>query len=136
MIGLKTWDLLLTTISNDARVQIEDLNIFHLVATASAVPRLNSRLASSRDDNFISRRDVVTAVTKTTQRHIWTWCVHFGCQIQEISFAVIIRIRAPSASKEHWGPIQQKFFWLEFWFEKSLEFWLEIPHTKKMFRNG
>ena len=25
---------------------------------------------------------------------------------------------------------------LEFWLEKSLEFWLEIPHTKKVFKNG
>ena len=27
-------------------------------------------------------------------------------------------------------------FWLEFWPEKSLEFWLEIPYTKKKFKNG
>ena len=26
-------------------------------------------------------------------------------------------------------------FWLEFRLEKSLEFWLEIPHTLKMFKN-
>ena len=26
-------------------------------------------------------------------------------------------------------------FWLEFWLEKLLEFWLEIPYTKKMFKN-
>ena len=25
---------------------------------------------------------------------------------------------------------------LEFWLEKSLEFWLEIPHTKNNFKNG
>ena len=24
----------------------------------------------------------------------------------------------------------------EFWLEKQLEFWLEIPNTKKMFKNG
>ena len=29
-----------------------------------------------------------------------------------------------------------EIFWLEFWPEKSLEFWLEIPYTKKMFKNG
>ena len=27
-------------------------------------------------------------------------------------------------------------FWLEFRLEKPLEFWLEIPYTKKMFKNG
>ena len=27
-------------------------------------------------------------------------------------------------------------FWLEFRPEKPLEFWLEIPHTKKTFKNG
>ena len=32
--------------------------------------------------------------------------------------------------------IQQKFFWLEFRLEKPLEFWLEIPYTKKKFKNG
>ena len=26
-------------------------------------------------------------------------------------------------------------FWLEFWLEKPLEIWLEIPYTKKMFKN-
>ena len=31
-----------------------------------------------------------------------------------------------------WGAIQEKFFWRE----KSLEFWLEIPYTRKMFKNG
>ena len=31
-----------------------------------------------------------------------------------------------------WEAIQYKKFWLE----KSLEFWLEIPYTKKMFKNG
>ena len=25
-------------------------------------------------------------------------------------------------------------FWLEFWLEKSLQFWIEIPYTKKMFK--
>ena len=25
---------------------------------------------------------------------------------------------------------------LNFWLEKSLKFWLEIPHTKKLFKNG
>ena len=27
-------------------------------------------------------------------------------------------------------------FWLEFSLEKSLELWLEIPYTKKTFKNG
>ena len=30
----------------------------------------------------------------------------------------------------------RKHFWLQFRLEKSLEFWLEIPHNKKMFKNG
>ena len=34
------------------------------------------------------------------------------------------------------GPNSIENFWLEFWLEKSLEFWLEIPHTKKMLKNG
>ena len=29
------------------------------------------------------------------------------------------------------GPNSIENFWLEFWLEKSLEFWLEIPYTKK-----
>ena len=32
-------------------------------------------------------------------------------------------------------PIQLKKFWLEYWLEKSLEFWLDIHYTIKMFKN-
>ena len=32
--------------------------------------------------------------------------------------------------------IQQERFWLEFWLEKSLEFWLEISYTKKIGKTG
>ena len=34
------------------------------------------------------------------------------------------------------GPDSIEKFWLEFLLEKSLEFWLEYPDTKKMFKNG
>ena len=34
------------------------------------------------------------------------------------------------------GPNSIETFWLEFWLEKSLEFWLEIPYTEKVFKNG
>ena len=34
------------------------------------------------------------------------------------------------------GPNSVEKFWLEFWLEKSLEFCLEIPYTKKMLKNG
>ena len=34
------------------------------------------------------------------------------------------------------GPNSTEKFWLEFRLEKSLEFWLEIPYTKEMFKNG
>ena len=34
------------------------------------------------------------------------------------------------------GPNSIEKFRLEFWLEKSLEFWLEIPYTMKMFKNG
>ena len=34
------------------------------------------------------------------------------------------------------GTNSVEIFWLEFWLEKSLEFWLVIPRTKKMFKNG
>ena len=30
------------------------------------------------------------------------------------------------------GPNSIEKFWLEFWLEKPLEFWLDIPYTKKM----
>ena len=33
------------------------------------------------------------------------------------------------------GPNSIEIFWLEFWLEKPLEFWLEISYTKKMFKN-
>ena len=52
------------------------------------------------------------------------------------SAAVFLSMTA-SASDRVWGPIQMKKFWLEFWLEKSLEFWPEIllHCTKKMFIN-
>ena len=34
------------------------------------------------------------------------------------------------------GPNSIEKCWLEFWLEKPLEFWLQIPCTKKMFKNG
>ena len=34
------------------------------------------------------------------------------------------------------GPNSIEKCWLEFWLEKSLEFWLEITHTKKLIKNG
>ena len=34
------------------------------------------------------------------------------------------------------GPNSIEKIWLEFRLEKPLEFWLEIPYTKKMFKNG
>ena len=34
-------------------------------------------------------------------------------------------------SKRPRGPIQLKILWLQFWLEKPLELWLEIPYTKK-----
>ena len=34
------------------------------------------------------------------------------------------------------GPNSIEIFWLEFWIEKPLEFWLEIVFTEKMFTNG
>ena len=34
------------------------------------------------------------------------------------------------------GPNSIEKVWLEFWLEKSLEFWLEVPHNKKMFKIG
>ena len=39
-------------------------------------------------------------------------------------------------SEARLGPNSIEKFWLEFRLEKLLEFWLEIPHTKKMFKNG
>ena len=34
------------------------------------------------------------------------------------------------------GTNLMEIFWLEFWLEKPLNFWLEIPSTKKMLKNG
>ena len=34
------------------------------------------------------------------------------------------------------GPNSIGKFWFEFWLEKPLEFWLEIPYSKKMFKIG
>ena len=34
------------------------------------------------------------------------------------------------------GPNSIQHFWLEFWLKKPLEFWLEIPYTKKMFKKS
>ena len=34
------------------------------------------------------------------------------------------------------GPNSIEKIWLEFWLEKRLEFWLEIPYTKKWFEKG
>ena len=34
------------------------------------------------------------------------------------------------------GPNSMEKFSLEFRLEKSLEFWLEIPYNKKLFKNG
>ena len=33
------------------------------------------------------------------------------------------------------GPNSIEKFWLEHWLEKSVEFWLEIPHSRKMYKN-
>ena len=34
------------------------------------------------------------------------------------------------------GPNSKENFWLEFWLEKSLAFWIEIPYSEKMSKNG
>ena len=34
------------------------------------------------------------------------------------------------------GPNSIEKIWLEFWLEKSLHFWLQISHNKKMFKSG
>ena len=43
-------------------------------------------------------------------------------------------VRLPDNGAEE--GIQYKKYWLEFRLEKLLEFCLEVPHTKKMFKNG
>ena len=40
----------------------------------------------------------------------------------------------PNFQLDTLGPNSIETFWLEFWLEKSLEFWLEIPNNKKMFK--
>ena len=93
------------TSANNARVQTEDLNILQSVGCASAVWVANCRLSPSCDDYFISCRDVVAAVAKTTDCHVWTRGVHFSREIQEIGVTVICQIWAPSTSKEYCGII-------------------------------
>ena len=34
------------------------------------------------------------------------------------------------------GPDSVEIIWRDFWLEKPLEFWLEIPNTEKRFKNG
>ena len=44
-----------------------------------------------------------------------------------------LRVEVP----EVWvGPNSIETFWLELWLAKPLEFWLEIPYTLKMLKNG
>ena len=49
---------------------------------------------------------------------------------------LVIAVAAATAALEGLGPNSKETFWFEFWLEKSLVFWLEIPHTKKMLKNG
>ena len=49
-----------------------------------------------------------------------------GVHSHVVGQGILVRLGTDSIEK----------FWIEFWLEKPLEFWLEVACTKKMFKNG
>ena len=53
-----------------------------------------------------------------------------GCLVDVAEFGLLAE-EGHLADEGHLGPNSIETFWLEFWLEKRLEFWLEIPYRSR-----